>query len=158
MFHSLFLKPLSFSKHYRPFTCPFSWKCIINYFKYFIWNNFVSTVNYVLKDTLKRWTTLQTDRFKWSLLFFDYIVWLSVGGDTTLRQTVMTFSNGVCLKFQLFYEVLSFKLMYSLDILYFLSFFFFSGHVVHRNSWYWRPCIWKCKHMEGSWYFLRLIW
>lgn len=158
MFHSLFLKPLSFSKHYRPFTCPFSWKCIVNYFKYFIWNNFVSTVNYVLKDTLKRWTAPQTDRFKWSLLFFDYIVWLSVGGDTTLRQTVMTFSNGVCLKFQLFYEVLSFKLMYSLDILYFLSFFFFSGHVVHRNSWYWRPCIWKCKHMEGSWYFLRLIW
>lgn len=127
MFHSLFLKPLSFSKHYRPFTCPFSWKCIINYFKYFIWNNFVSTVNYVLKDTLKRGTALQTDRFKWSLLFFDYIVWLSLGGAPLWDKQLWPFSNGVCLKFQLFYEVLSFKLMHSLDILYFLSFFFFQA-------------------------------
>ena len=49
-------------------------------------------------------------------------------GDTTLTQTVMTFSNGVLSEISiLFYEVLSFKLMHSLDFLYFLSFFVFQA-------------------------------
>ena len=78
----------------------------------------------VLKDTLIRRALPQTDRFKWSLLFFYYIVWLSVGGDTTLRQAVMAFSNGVCLKFPLLFEVVSFKLMHSLNVLYFYYYFF----------------------------------
>lgn len=158
MFHSLFLKPLSFSKHYRPFTCPFSWKRIINYFKYFIWNNFISTVNYVLKDTLKRWTAPQTDTIKWSLLFFYYIVWLSVGGTPLWHKQLWPFPMVSVWNFNIVLWSFILKINAFLGLSLFSFFLCFSGHVVHRNSWYWRPCIWKCKHMEGSWYFLRLIW